>query len=98
MHTWFDHDRYDVLFHSRSHSFTHVSNSVSGDIRDEMLEGIDKSKIILVFLTETYRDKLLLKDTTDSCRYESAASFIDSFVYLLLQCLEWSLIIQWIKN
>ena len=49
-----------------THSIILFFIRVLGDVREEMLEGIDKSKIILIFITETYQMKL--KNNSDACR------------------------------
>jgi len=43
---------------------------LEGDIEEEMCEGIDKSQVVLVFVTKRYCDKVTGKDEADYCKKE----------------------------
>ena len=46
-----------------------------GEIRQKMVEGIENSDVIVVFVTETYRDKVNQPDGRDNCRFEFNHAF-----------------------
>jgi hypothetical protein len=45
-------------------------NEMDGNIRFKMAEGIDNTKIVIVFITKQYRDKVNGLDMKDNCKYE----------------------------
>ena len=48
---------------------------MSGSTRQKMVEGIENSDIIVVFITEAYRDKVNQIDGRDNCRFEFKYAF-----------------------
>ena len=46
-----------------------------GEIRHKMVEGIENSDVIVVFVTETYRDKVNQIDGRDNCLFEFKHAF-----------------------
>ena len=48
---------------------------MSGDTRQKMIEGIENSDVIVVFITEAYRNKVNLDNARDNCRLEFQHSF-----------------------
>ena len=48
---------------------------MSGDTRQKMIEGIENSDVIVVFITEAYRDKVNLDNARDNCRLEFHHAF-----------------------
>lgn len=43
---------------------------MTGNIRDKMAEGIENTKLIIVFITEKYRDKVNSNNAIDNCYFE----------------------------
>ena len=48
---------------------------MSGETRQKMVEGIENSDVIVVFVTETYRDKVNQIDGRDNCLFEFNHAF-----------------------
>ena len=48
---------------------------MSGDTRQKMVDGIENSDIIVVFITEAYRDKVNQGDGRDNCLFEFKYAF-----------------------
>ena len=48
---------------------------MSGSTRQKMVEGIENSDIIVVFITEAYRDKVNSGGGRDNCRFEFQHAF-----------------------
>ena len=48
---------------------------MSGDTTQKMVEGIENSDVILVFITEAYRDKVNQSGGRDNCRLEFQHAF-----------------------
>ena len=48
---------------------------MSGDTRQKMIEGIENSDVIVVFITEAYRNKVNLDNARDNCRLEFKYAF-----------------------
>ena len=48
---------------------------MSGDIRQKMVDGIENSDVIVVFITEAYRDKVNQDNGRDNCRFEFKYAF-----------------------
>ena len=48
---------------------------MSGDTRLKMVEGIENSDVIVVFITEAYRNKINQGDSRDNCRFEFKHAF-----------------------
>ena len=46
-----------------------------GDTRQKMVEGIENSDVIVVFITDTYRDKINEGDGRDNCLFEFKHAF-----------------------
>ena len=46
-----------------------------GNIRHKMVEGIENSDVIVVFITEAYRDKVNQGDGRDNCLFEFKYAF-----------------------
>ena len=46
------------------------SDRMTGDIMQQMASGIDKAKIVLVFITQRYVQKVRGKDEKDNCKLE----------------------------
>ena len=46
-----------------------------GNIRHKMVEGIENSDVIVVFVTETYRDKINSSNSRDNCLFEFKHAF-----------------------
>ena len=46
-----------------------------GEIRNKMIEGIENSDVIVVFITEAYRDKVNQGDGRDNCLFEFKYAF-----------------------
>ena len=48
---------------------------MNGNTRQKMVEGIEKSDVIVVFITEAYRDKVNQPDGRDNCLFEFNHAF-----------------------
>ena len=48
---------------------------MSGDTRQQMVEGIENSDVIVVFITDAYRTKINQGDGRDNCRFEFKHAF-----------------------
>jgi hypothetical protein len=48
---------------------------MSGETRQQMVEGIENSDIIVVFITDAYRNKINQGDSRDNCRFEFKHAF-----------------------
>ena len=48
---------------------------MSGETRQKMVEGIESSDVIVVFVTEAYRDKINSSNGRDNCRFEFKHAF-----------------------
>ena len=48
---------------------------MTGEIRQKMVEGIENSDVIVVFITEAYRDKISKGESRDNCRFEFKHAF-----------------------
>ena len=46
-----------------------------GEIRQKMVDGIESSDVIVVFVTEAYRDKVNIDNGRDNCRFEFKHAF-----------------------
>ena len=46
------------------------SDRMTGDIVDQMCDGIDKTKLVLVFVTKRYADKIQSGSDNDNCKLE----------------------------
>ncbi len=47
-----------------------IEERMSGDTRQQMVEGIENSDVIIVFITDTYRTKINQMDGCDNCKFE----------------------------
>ena len=48
---------------------------MSGETRQKMVEGIENSDVIVVFVTEAYRDKINSSNSRDNCLFEFKHAF-----------------------
>ena len=48
---------------------------MSGETRQKMVDGIESSDVIVVFVTEAYRDKVNIDNGRDNCRFEFKHAF-----------------------
>jgi len=48
---------------------------MSGNTRQQMVEGIENSDVIVVFITDAYRTKINQGDGRDNCRFEFKHAF-----------------------
>ena len=48
---------------------------MDGDTRQQMIEGIENSTVVVVFITDLYRNKVNQADDRDNCRFEFKYSF-----------------------
>jgi hypothetical protein len=46
-----------------------------GDINEQMVEGIDNARVLVVFLTEEYQRKINTGDRRDNCKFEFKYAF-----------------------
>ena len=48
---------------------------MDGDTRQQMIEGIENSTVVVVFITDAYRTKVNQADDRDNCRFEFKYAF-----------------------